>query len=179
MLLGRISGPIIGAIIGYCTNYIAVKMLFYPRKEICLWGHKLPFTPGAIPKGKDRLAKAIGGVVSGTLLTEQDIKDKLLSPQMEELVGDKVMEVLSADLRSLIGKVISTEEEYGDFKEKLASGLTERVTEAVQNMNLPEVITKEGGRIIKEKTDGTMLALFVSDELIASVLQPVGGEFVK
>ncbi len=42
MLLQQLSGPVIGAIIGYCTNYIAVKMLFYPRKEIYVCGHKLP-----------------------------------------------------------------------------------------------------------------------------------------
>ena len=54
IMLRQFSGPIIGAIIGYCTNYIAVKMLFYPRKPIYLCGRQLPFTPGAIPKGKDR-----------------------------------------------------------------------------------------------------------------------------
>lgn len=54
MFLEKISGKIIGAIIGYYTNYIAVKMLFYQRKEIYIMVHKLPFTPGAIPKGKDR-----------------------------------------------------------------------------------------------------------------------------
>ena len=32
MILNYIAGPLIGAAIGYCTNYIAVKMLFYPRK---------------------------------------------------------------------------------------------------------------------------------------------------
>ena len=60
MILSYIAGPLIGAAIGYCTNYIAVKMLFYPRKEIRLFGHRLPFTPGAIPRGKPRLAGAIG-----------------------------------------------------------------------------------------------------------------------
>lgn len=29
-----LGGPLIGAVIGYFTNYIAVKMLFRPRKEI-------------------------------------------------------------------------------------------------------------------------------------------------
>ena len=179
MLLEKISGPVIGAMIGYCTNYIAVKMLFYPRKEIYIMGHKLPFTPGAIPKGKDRLAKAIGGVVSGTLLTEKDIKDRLLSDELENMVADKLMDILSKDLKSSISKLLSSEEEYESLKENLTGSLTDRVTNAVKNMNLPELITKEGGRMIKEKTDGTMLALFVSDELIASILQPVGGEFVR
>ena len=179
MFLERISGPVIGAIIGYCTNYIAVKMLFYPRKEIYVMGHKLPFTPGAIPKGKDRLAKAIGGVISNTLLTEKDIKEKLLSDELENVVVDKMMEVLSTDLRSLIMKMLSSEEEYESLKENLADNLTNRVLASVQNLELEEVITREGSRVIKEKTDGTMLALFVSDELVASILHPFGAEFVK
>ena len=31
MILEKLAGPLIGAVIGYCTNYIAVKMLFYPK----------------------------------------------------------------------------------------------------------------------------------------------------
>ena len=33
-ILEIIAGPAIGAVIGYCTNYIAVKMLFRPLKPI-------------------------------------------------------------------------------------------------------------------------------------------------
>ena len=32
--IGMIAGPIIGSVIGYGTNYIAVKMLFRPIKPI-------------------------------------------------------------------------------------------------------------------------------------------------
>ena len=39
--------PVIGAVIGYFTNLIAVKMLFYPRKPVYIFGHQLPLTPGA------------------------------------------------------------------------------------------------------------------------------------
>ena len=60
--------PIIGAIIGYVTNWIAVKMLFRPRKEVRVFGKRLPFTPGVIPRGQARLAKAVGNVVETQLL---------------------------------------------------------------------------------------------------------------
>lgn len=83
-MLEKLAGPVIGALIGYCTNYIAVKMLFYPKKEIRIFGHKLPFTPGAIPKGKPRLAKAIGNIVAEDLLTEEDIKQKMISAETEK-----------------------------------------------------------------------------------------------
>lgn len=83
-MLEKLAGPVIGALIGYCTNYIAVKMLFYPKKEIRIFGHKLPFTPGTIPKGKPRLAKAIGNIVAEDLLTEEDIKQKMISAETEK-----------------------------------------------------------------------------------------------
>ncbi len=71
--------PIIGAIIGYVTNWIAVKMLFRPRKEVRVFGKRdFPFTPGVIPRGQARLAKAVGNVVETQLLTPEYMGEKLL-----------------------------------------------------------------------------------------------------
>jgi len=47
--------PIIGAVIGLITNWIAVKMLFHPRKKI--FGIQ-----GVIPKRKRDIARRIGDV---------------------------------------------------------------------------------------------------------------------
>ena len=58
-----IAIPLIGAVIGYVTNWIAVKMLFRPRKEIRVFGKRLPFTPGVIPRGQGRLARAVGNAL--------------------------------------------------------------------------------------------------------------------
>ena len=68
MDLTIIAGPLIGAVIGYFTNYLAVKMLFRPRREIKIGSKTLPFTPGVIPKGKPRLARVIGRTVADTLV---------------------------------------------------------------------------------------------------------------
>ena len=43
---------IVGAIIGYFTNWLAIKMLFRPHYEKKIFGIKIPFTPGLIPKEK-------------------------------------------------------------------------------------------------------------------------------
>lgn len=83
-ILKLLSGPIIGAVIGYFTNMIAVKMLFYPQKEIRLFGRRLPFTPGVIPKGRARLAASVGTVIEKHLLTREDITRHLLSEQAEK-----------------------------------------------------------------------------------------------
>lgn len=47
--------PVIGFIIGYFTNYIAIKMLFHPRKKI--FGIQ-----GVLPKRKEILARKIGQI---------------------------------------------------------------------------------------------------------------------
>ena len=55
---------IIGGAIGYFTNFIAIKMMFHPRKAVFIGKHKLPFTPGIIPKNQKRIARAVGDAVS-------------------------------------------------------------------------------------------------------------------
>jgi len=47
--------PVIGFIIGYFTNYIAIKMLFHPRNKIL-------GIQGVLPKRKEILARKIGQV---------------------------------------------------------------------------------------------------------------------
>ena len=178
MILEKLAGPLIGAVIGYCTNYIAVKMLFYPKKEIKIWGHKLPFTPGAIPKGKPRLAKAIGNIVANTLLTEEDLKKKILSDETENAVVEKIMDGLSTNLHTSINR-ICPEEEYTNAKEKVTNLLTDQILESVQNMNLEHIIVEEAGKAVKSKTKGTMLEMFLNDEMLNSLIQPVGGEIVN
>ena len=176
MTLQNLSGPIIGAVIGYCTNYIAVKMLFYPRNEVKVWGHKVPFTPGAIPKGKPRLAKSVGNIVANTLLTEEDIKQKILSPETEEAVVDKIMDELSKKIYVGMGRICSNYEEYGDLKANLSDTFTDQIMESIGKIDFKNTIATEAGRIIKEKVNGTMLAMFLSNEMLDSFIQPVGIE---
>ena len=176
MTLQNLTGPIIGAVIGYCTNYIAVKMLFYPRNEVKVCGHKVPFTPGAIPKGKPRLAKTVGNVVANTLLTEEDIKQRILSPETEEAVVDKIMAELSNKIYVGMGRICSNFEEYSALKTNLSNTFTNQIMDSIGKIDLKNTIATEAGRIIKEKTAGTMLAMFLSDELIDSFIQPVGAE---
>ena len=176
MTLQNLTGPIIGSIIGYFTNYIAVKMLFYPRNEVKICGHKVPFTPGAIPKGKPRLAKTVGHVVANTLLTEEDIKQRILSPDTEEAVIDKVMAELSNKIYVEIGRVCKNYEEYGALKENLSNAFTNEIMDSIGKIDLKNTIVNEAGRVIKEKVRGTMLAMFLSDEMLNSFIQPVGVE---
>ena len=100
-------GPVVGAIIGYFTNYIAVKMLFRPFKPVYIWGRRLPFTPGMIPKSKNRIAKAIGNAVAEKLLTPDAIEENLLSDEIKNGISEKVNHLVERERQSqrLIGEV--------------------------------------------------------------------------
>jgi len=82
--------PVIGAVIGYATNWIAVKMLFYPHYEKKLFGRRLPFTPGVIPKGQKRLARAAGDVIRNQLLNEEIMRSVLLSETMKTRIYEAI-----------------------------------------------------------------------------------------
>lgn len=75
---------LVGGIIGYITNWIAIKMLFRPHDKKFFLGLPIPFTPGLIPKERKRLAKTIGETVGDHLLSPQVIMDSLYSHHMRE-----------------------------------------------------------------------------------------------
>lgn len=180
MVLKYILTPIMGTIIGYGTNYIAVKMLFYPKHEIKLWGHTLPFTPGAIPKGKPRLAKAIGNVVGSTLVTKDDIKSRLMSESTQKSVTDKISELMSVEIKQGVMSLAKLDEDaYEAAKAKMSDIICGQILDSLDSIGVSGIIADECGRVVKEKTNGTMLKMFLTDELITSITKLIGDEVQK
>jgi uncharacterized membrane protein YheB (UPF0754 family) len=69
-----ISPPVVGGIIGYFTNDVAIKMLFRPYRALYIGGKRVPFTPGLIPRNQERLAKRISDTIMGSLLTPEELQ---------------------------------------------------------------------------------------------------------
>lgn len=80
--MSYIVSPLLGGVIGYITNDIAIRMLFRPHKAKYLLGFRIPFTPGIIPKEKGRIASAIGGAISENLMNKDVLEKYLLSEEM-------------------------------------------------------------------------------------------------
>ena len=76
--------PLVGAIIGYVTNMVAIKMLFRPLKEIRLGRFRLPFTPGILPRERGKLANSIGRMVERELLTPGVLRERLTRTDVRE-----------------------------------------------------------------------------------------------
>lgn len=177
MIIKYIAGPVIGAVIGYFTNFIAVKMLFHPKKEIKVFGHKLPFTPGAIPKGKSRLAKSVGDAVGNNLITKADIESRLLSDELADKIADMILDKLSVSINDLFsGSQDMTEEEIESRKKAVSTNIARYIAEAISQVDISGVLVEKTPEIIKAKLNNPMIEMFLTDELLQAVLSPVGAE---
>ena len=86
-ILFWIIPPVVGAVIGYVTNLVAIKMLFRPLNEVRLLNHRLPFTPGILPRERAKLAESIGGMVERELLTPGVLRERLGRTEVRENIG--------------------------------------------------------------------------------------------
>jgi len=86
-ILFWILPPLVGAFIGYSTNLVAIKMLFRPLRTIRLFGVRLPFTPGILPKERHKLAESIGSMVERELLTSEVLRERLARTEVREKIG--------------------------------------------------------------------------------------------
>ncbi len=69
-----IAPPLVGGVIGYFTNDIAIRMLFRPYQALYLGRWQVPFTPGLIPRNQERLAKRVSDTIMGSLLTPSELQ---------------------------------------------------------------------------------------------------------
>ncbi len=97
--------PLLGAFIGYVTNYIAIRMLFRPLRAWRLWGIRVPLTPGIIPAKRHELAARMGEMVGSHLLTSDDVGRALekesFRREIKGAVADKLGRFLDRDLGPL------------------------------------------------------------------------------
>lgn len=121
-------GPVIGLIIGYVTNNIAIKMLFRPLKPVYIGKRRVPFTPGLIPKEKERIAKTIGGVVSTELLDNDTINKTLLSDGIISGITGLVEKLFN---KMKLSEKTVREELYQKLDKDLVDNMTEKAEEDI------------------------------------------------
>lgn len=137
-----ILAPLLGGIIGYITNDIAIKMLFHPRKAIYIGKLHIPFTPGLIPQ-----QKSIGRVVSSQLLNTETLKSAVLSENaVEKLRGRILAELtrLSADTRTVRDLLLQR------FPEERIAGAEARLCTDATNLVMQKLMEEYIGAVISE-----------------------------
>ena len=91
--------PIIAALIGWVTNYLAIKMLFHPHRPKKILG--LTFH-GVFPKRQQQIAERLGSLVAKELFSVKDVTKQIeiLSTQPEtlEAVGKRIEKTIRGKL---------------------------------------------------------------------------------
>ncbi|HII4441618.1 TPA: DUF445 family protein [Clostridium perfringens] len=131
-----IIGALIGAVIGYITNWLAIKMLFRPREAKYIFGMKLPFTPGLIPKEKSRIANKVGETVGTHLLNSDSLskalKDDKIKSKFNEVAKEKINQVINSNstleesLKNTLG------ENYYALKGNMINNIAKTILESIQ-----------------------------------------------
>ena len=166
--------PLIGAGIGYITNWIAVKMMFRPLHPIKIGKFTLPFTPGIIPKNKSRLAESIGNTISNSLLTDNDLKNVLLSKNIKLEIKEKVINSLNSisennsSLEEVICSYIS-QDTYSKTLFNIKSNLTSSIYNTIVEANLGDIISEQINIAAKEKLKGSILGLLGGNAIVSNI----------
>ena len=81
----------VGTLIGWFTNYLAIKLLFRPYKEMNFFFFKIQ---GLIPKRRDEISENIADVVERELISVDDIENKLKEVEFDDGIIEKVLDKL-------------------------------------------------------------------------------------
>lgn len=142
---------IIGSMIGWITNIVALKLIFRPLRPI-----KIPVlgitVQGVIPKRKDEIASSIGQVVEKELIQAEDVLDTLLTDEKLDdllidlkekiaiLVDEKMSKfIIFSNFKPAIIKYINNIIET-DGKKYIREGISQLSSQAAEEINISKII---------------------------------------
>lgn len=177
--------PVIAALIGWATNFVAIKMLFHPQDPKKILG--ITFL-GVFPKRQKQIAEKLGELVANELFSIKDVAQKIeeLSTRSEALeeVGKRIEKTIREKLVAafpmlsmflsdeMIEKVTKLfQSELEDFLRASAQGLAAKMEDSVDVKSLvQEKVRSFSSNKIEELLLGFMEQEFRFIEKIGAVL---------
>ena len=175
MELSYIIAPLLGGVIGYITNDIAIRMLFRPHKPKYVFGIHIPFTPGIIPKEKGRIAEAVGGVISENLMNKEVLEKYLLSEDMIGKIRSAVEEFIATQQRNnetvvqFLGHYLS-KEEIDTIAQNINQSITKQTYEKFADSSVGEKVAHIAIDHVAQK-----LTIDGAQELLSGIGGALGG----
>ncbi len=184
--------PIICALIGWLTNYLAVKMLFHPRKPV-----KILFVTlqGIFPKRQKALARNLGEMVQGELISHEDVtrllQDETFLNRIREM-ADGYVETLIHDKLTAINPMIAmflNSESAGKIKTLLSKELAELIprvvaetsTQLEERLDISEMVRQKVETFSMDKLEDILFSIMKREfrfiELVGGVLGFLVGLF--
>lgn len=115
--------PLVGGFIGWMTNVLAIRMLFYPRRP---W--RVPVVgwviQGVLPRRQGELARQLGEVIASELLRSDDLVARLVTPATRAELAASVAARAEERVRGWLPGFLP-----GSWREGLLEIVRERVRE--------------------------------------------------
>lgn len=175
--------PIIGAFIGWLTNWVAIKMLFYPRQP-----KKILFVTfhGIFPKNKTRIANKLGEVVQRDLLSFEDIREKIQDLQeahnVNEEISIKVKEALKEKVENMRFGAVIPERAINRVHKSIVNEIDRNLPKMIEatiekvesNLNIREIVYGKVQAFSDERLERLLLDITAREfkfiEIIGAVL---------
>ena len=171
IITSYIITPLVGGVIGYVTNDIAIRMLFRPHTAKHIMGWRVPFTPGIIPKEKERIAEAVGTVISDNLMSEAVLEKYLLSDNMVNRVRTSIVDFIAnqkvneESVSQFLEHYLSREE-VATLADSAKEGLTRQMHDKISDPELGRQVAKAAMTYVADK---------INSNGAADILSEIGG----
>ena len=164
--------PFIAALVGWFTNYIAVKMLFHPKKPVNVLG--VYTLQGIFPKNQLNVANKIGKMVAEELLSSQDLKNHIITPENVEaivqVIENKIEDFFSTKLPKRyprLTKILLTDKLKTRIVQELMEEVDSTVPEVIdgyfgeigERFNVEEIIKEKVNNLPSEKLETLLMNL--------------------
>jgi len=177
--------PVIAALIGWVTNYLAVKMLFHPKLPIRLMGISIQ---GVFPKRQGQLARKLGELVDQELFSVEEVSKKIkelsTSPRTMDQIGNRIERTIREKLvksfpmlsmflsDGMVTKVTETfKEELRDFMAQSADDLS---TKLERDLDVRKMVREKVEAFSTEKLEEILVSLMKKEfrfiELVGAFL---------
>lgn len=177
--------PFIAALIGWMTNYIAVKMLFHPKEPKKFIG--ITFQ-GVFPKRQHALAEKLGQLVADELFSISDVSAKIkefassdeamneVGKRIEMTIRNKLVQAFPMLAMFLSDEMVEKvtglfKNELKDFLSATSQGMGEKLEE---NLNVQEMVKERVNAFSSEKLEELLNQLMKKEfkfiELVGAIL---------
>ncbi|HHT72094.1 MAG TPA: DUF445 family protein [Firmicutes bacterium] len=146
--------PVISALIGWGTNVIAIRMLFWPRKPV-----PIPLTRwelwGLLPKRQAEIASSIGEIVNDELLPVQSLVDAINTKEMRQRVAHLICTSIEEKMERFVPAFL-----LSSFRSFLDNVLKERVAREIEDL-----FSRLGHDLAAELQESRLLGNLVAEKI--------------
>lgn len=142
--------PLVGAFIGWVTNYLAIKLLFRPHKPYRVWRWTLQ---GVLPRRRYELARSAGAILEREILSVEEILQhcrersipervvSLLREAVRQAVLDKMPGWLPVGVKRPLAEAVS--DLVGEYLPHLVTAMVDSFTETVKEVSLARLFEEK------------------------------------